>query len=314
MDSARNYGWIKGKNDDRDYLIKFSEKHMLNFAKVKNLSLTKNDPVFDLRKIVNIPQGLNDIDQGKLGSCTANAIAFAYAFDEIKQSNKEVFLPSRLFIYYNERLIEGTVNNDSGAEIRDGIKSINKYGVCDEHHWIYDPTQFTIKPPDSVYNEAKSATAVKYAKIDFTDDRTITDKTNRMKMALQSGFPFVFGFVVYESFESEKVAKTGMVPMPKTNEKVMGGHAVCAVGFDDTKQCFIVKNSWGANWGLDSYFYMPYQYMSDSKLCDDFWIIQQVTNPDNIIGFTTDDINPDAKNLDVDINANQSSNSYCLII
>lgn len=88
-----------------------------------------------------------------------------------------------------------------------------------------------------------------------------------------------------------------MVPMPSANEQVMGGHAVCCVGFDDNKKCFIVKNSWGASWGLNGYFYMPYEYMSDTDLTSDFWIITSVTNP-IIPNFSSGDINPDAINLD----------------
>ncbi|XWV26472.1 cathepsin B, cystein protease [Tupanvirus soda lake] len=310
MSTIRKYGYIKSKVDDRDLLVRFTNHHVLAFAMLRKLE-AKPVPIFDLRNIVTLPQALSDIDQGRLGSCTANAIAYAYAFDEIKQSNKEVFLPSRLFIYYNERMMEGTVMEDSGAQIRDGIKSINKYGVCDEHHWIYDPLQFTVKPPAEVYTEAKLARAVRYAKIDFSQDKTTDDRVNHIKRALMSGFPFVFGFTVYESFESEEVAKTGMVPMPKEGEKILGGHAVCGVGFDDTKQCFIIKNSWGPKWGLNGYFYMPYNYVADTNLADDFWVIQQVTNPDNIPNFSPEDINPDAKNLNVDVNG---ESSYCIII
>jgi len=305
----RNYGYIRSKIDSRDELICFTDEHVMAFRLLRKINTNNDSPVFDLRKIVSLPQALSDIDQGSLGSCTANAIAFAYAFDEIKQTNKEVFLPSRLFIYYNERMMEGTVDQDAGAEIRDGIKSINKYGVCDEHHWIYDLLKFTQKPPKKIYDEAKLAKSVKYAAIDFDNDKTIDSRIEHLKRALGSGFPFVFGFTVYQSFETSEVAKTGMVPMPKKNEKVLGGHAVCAVGYDDDKQCFIVKNSWGPNWGLNGYFYMPYKYTADAKLSDDFWIIQQVTDPANIPGFSPDDINPDAKNLNVVNNGGVVNNS-----
>ena len=312
MNTTRKYGHIKNKIDSRDKLVKFTNNHVMAFVMLKKIE-TKPVAVFDLRDIVKLPQALSDIDQGKLGSCTANAISYAYAFDEIKQSNTEVFLPSRLFIYYNERMMEGTVYEDAGAEIRDGIKSINKYGVCDEHHWIYDPIQFTVKPPQEIYTEAKLAKAVSYAAIDFTDDKTPEDRINHLKRSLMSGFPFIFGFTVYESFETKEVASTGMVPMPKENEKILGGHAVCAIGCDDTKQCFIVKNSWGPNWGINGYFYMPYKYVADSNLAEDFWVIQQVTNPDNIPNFRPEDINPDAKNLDVDISKLGYGSGYCTI-
>jgi C1A family cysteine protease len=298
MQPKRTYGYIKSKPDDRDHLVRFSDDHVSAFRARFRTSEPVNPPVYDLRKIVSLPQGLSEIDQGQLGSCTANAIAYAYAFDEIKQNNTQIFLPSRLFIYYNERLIEGTVDQDAGAEIRDGLKSINKYGICDEHHWIYDPLNFKTKPSSQVYEEASSNKKITFAKIDLSGDKTGTDITNHLKRSLQSGFPFVFGFTVYSSFESEEVAKTGIMPMPNFSEKNLGGHAVCAVGYDDSKKSFIVKNSWGSKWGLDSYFYMPYDYFADPELIDEFWVIQVVADPKNIPGFTPEDINPYAQNLD----------------
>lgn len=278
--SNRTYGYIKDLKDIRDKLVKFLHRN-------------HKKPIFDLRNIVKLPPALSDINQENLGSCTANAIAYAYAFDELKQSNKEVFLPSRLFIYYNERLLEGTVNTDSGAMIRDGIKTLNKYGVCDEHHWPYDVSKFTVKPSDELYEEAKLATAVSYASIDLTGDSTSNDRVNHLKNALKNGFPFVFGFTVYESFETKEVANTGIMPMPKPGENILGGHAVCAIGFDDNKQSFIVKNSWGPNWGLNGYFYFPYEYMANENLTSDFWVIQKITDPNNIPNFSPDDIEPD---------------------
>lgn len=295
----RGYGHIPSIPDPRDHKVVFTDEHVRAFHRSIGSSSTTIPTTFDLRNIVKLPQALSDIDQGSLGSCTANAIAYAYTFDEIKQKNAEQFMPSRLFIYYNERLMEGTVNEDSGAQVRDGIKSINKYGVCDEHHWIYDPTKFTVRPPASVYTEATSAKSLSYAGIDFTLDRTQAGILAHLKKSLCSGFPFVFGFTVYESFESDVVAETGMMPMPAPGESIMGGHCVCCVGYDDTINggSFIVKNSWGASWGLNGYFYMPYTYMCDTDLTSDFWVIQSVTNPTKIPNFSPEDINPDQINL-----------------
>src|SRR5579872_2720442 len=197
----RSYGHKKDSHDPNDKKVVFTNDHVEAFATKTGKRVTGG--VFDLRTLVKLPQALSNIDQGELGSCTANAISYAYAFDELKQHNTEVFLPSRLFIYYNERMIEGTVDQDAGAEIRDGIKSINQYGVCDEHLWIYDPTQFAVKPPTTAYAEGKSAKSLSYVGIDFTNDTTLQARINHIKNALQSGFPIVFGFTVYESFESE---------------------------------------------------------------------------------------------------------------
>ena len=298
----RRYGFIKSKPDTRDLLIKFTEQHVMNFLKSIGSKTIINNSIFDLRKIVALPQALSEMDQGQLGSCLANAISFAYAFDELKQKNKEIFLPSRLFIYWNTRSMENTINQDAGGEIRDGIKTINTYGVCDEHLWIYDILNFKTKPSAEAFQEANNSKSVAYARIDFTDDKTLNDRINHLKKSLMSGFPFVFGFQVYPNFESEEVGKTGILDLPDPDDQPIGGHAVCAVGFDDTKKSFIVKNSWGSKWGLNGYFYMPYNYTANPDLSDDFWVIQTVSDPDKIPNFTPNDINPDAENLNADIN------------
>jgi C1A family cysteine protease len=92
---------------------------------------------------------------------------------------------------------------------------------------------------------------------------------------LSEGFPFVFGFTVYNSFESEETAQTGILKMPGWNEGCVGGHAVCCVGYNDAEQMFIVRNSWGSSWGLQGYFKMPYQYMVNPNLASDFWTIRR---------------------------------------
>lgn len=98
-----------------------------------------------------------------------------------------------------------------------------------------------------------------------------------MQGCLAEGYPFVFGFTVYESFESEPVAKTGIVPMPASGEAVQGGHCVAAVGFDDSERAFIIRNSWGTGWGIKGYCLMPYEYLLNSQLASNFWTIRSVT-------------------------------------
>lgn len=140
------------------------------------------------------------------------------------KEKKQDFMPSRLFIYYNEREIQGTVDSDSGAQIRDGIKSVASQGDCPEREWPYDISKFIQKPLQKCYDDAIKHKAVRYQRV----VRTL----NQMKGCLASGYPFVFGFTVYESFESQEVAKSGQVSMPAPNENMVGGHAVVAVGYD----------------------------------------------------------------------------------
>lgn len=289
----RKYGHVKNVHDPADYDMYFTEEHVKRLAVVPNATPSE----LNLATEYKLPQALSDIDQGSLGSCTGNATAYALALDEFKQHNKMIFLPSRLFIYYNARMIEGTVDQDAGAQIKDVIKGINKYGACDEHHWVYDPTKFAEKPSNEIYSEAKLFKPVKYASLNFSGDKTQAAKIEHIKRTLQCGYPIVFGFTVYESFESDEVAQTGMMPIPKPDEQVMGGHAVCCMGYSDSKKCVMVKNSWGASWGLDGYFYMPYEVITDPNMTDDFWVIQQVSNPTDIPHWAKTDINPDAVNL-----------------
>ena len=175
--------------------------------------------------------------------------------------------PSRLFIYYNERVLENTVHSDSGAQIRDGIKTVANQGVCPEVIWPYVINKFANKPSQQAFSLALQEKAVSYQKL-----LSLVD----MKSCLAQGYPFVFGFVVYPEFESQQVATTGIVPMPNTSEKPLGGHAVLAVGYDDVNKVFIVRNSWGTFWGKSGYFTLPYDYVTNSDLASDFWTIRTV--------------------------------------
>lgn len=244
------YGWRPDSLDQRDHVFKLARPAV---ALPKTFDLTKSmPPVYD---------------QGDLGSCTANAIAAALQFDRRKQKLPDYFL-SRLMIYLEERRIEGTINEDAGAEIRDGMKVCAKLGACDEKLWPYTISKFTKQPPAPAYKNALLTQALDYARVDQT--------ALAIKRALYAGFPVVFGFAVYESFESNKVAQTGIVPMPGAHEAVIGGHAVALVGYEDAKKQFIVRNSWGTSWGIKGYFRMPYDYVVNPDLADDFWVVHAV--------------------------------------
>ena len=203
-------------------------------------------------------------DQGNLGSCTANALVGALEILEIKKWKKYLDL-SRLFVYYNERVIEDSVDQDSGAMIRDGIKSLATLGVCLESIWPYDIEEFTRMPTPAAYKEAELHKIISYHRLNGLND---------MLSVLAGGLPFVFGFSVYQSFESEEVSKTGIVPMPKRNEQQLGGHAVVAVGYTLADQRFLVRNSWGNSWGMGGYFTIPFGYLTHRGLASDFWMIR----------------------------------------
>jgi C1A family cysteine protease len=246
------YGWVRDLPDTRDYLY---AAPLFNFKRGLPPSIdlrSKCPPVYD---------------QGQLGSCTGNGVAAAVEFDQRKQ-RKKVFTPSRLFIYYNERAIEGTIRQDSGAQVRDGIKSVATVGAPPEKLWPYHVGKFADRPPAAVYAAAKRDRVASYARVN--------QSLSQMQGCLADGYPFVFGFTVYDSFESSKVARTGIVPMPHSREKVAGGHCVVAVGYEDAKRVFIIRNSWGKEWGMKGYCTMPYEYLLNAQLASDFWTIRTV--------------------------------------
>lgn len=208
-------------------------------------------------------------DQGDLGSCTANAIAGLLEFAQLKQpGGGNNFTPSRLFIYYGERVIEGTIKEDSGAMIRSGIKVVADDGAPPEEMWPYDISKFTKKPSVKSRREAKKHQAITYERV--------CQRIDDIRGCLADGFPFAFGFSVYEGFEGDEVAKTGVLAFPKPDERMLGGHAVVGCGYDHEQQTVLVRNSWGDDWGQKGYFTMPYEYVLDHNLADDMWEIRLI--------------------------------------
>lgn len=211
-------------------------------------------------------------DQGQLGSCVGNGAGAAFDYDQRKQGEAG-YVPSRLFIYYNGRAIEGTVRSDSGIEIRDGVKAIAKLGAPPETLWAYKIAKFASKPTPKAYAAGKKRLALKYARVSNIGD------AGHIMAAIAGGFPVIIGISVYASFESDAVAKTGVVPMPEPKEEMLGGHCMLAVGYttDSTgKVMFIVRNSWGTSWGDGGHCYIPATYLIDSDLASDFWIVDAV--------------------------------------
>ena len=243
------YGWLPDIPDQRDFL----------YGAVRKIPAR-------LPAKVDLRPGCSPVeDQQALGSCTANALAGALEF--LMRKDKLPFVDlSRLFIYYNERVIEHSVKTDAGAMIRDGIKTLAKQGACTEKSWPYDIARFAAKPVKKCYVEALDYQILSYARLNTLDE---------MRACLADGFPIVFGFSVYEGFETQKVARSGIVEMPAAGERMLGGHAVLAVGYDDAAGRVIVRNSWGNEWGMKGYFTLPYAYVADRNLSDDFWTIRR---------------------------------------
>ena len=245
----------------RKYGLKISripkEKHTPLKLKAKPQTHIQLPPKVDLRPKLPTPY-----DQGTLGSCTANALCAAFQFEDPS------FMGSRLFIYYNERKTEGTIEEDTGAQLQDGIDTMKNYGVCSESDWPYDITKFTQKPSSTCYSDA--------LKHHIINAYNINNDINSMKNCLASGYPFVVGIMIFESFESQLVAQSGMVSMPTQDEECLGGHAVLVCGYEDATQRWILRNSWGTKWGDNGYFYLPYVYLLDSSLCSDLWYISRV--------------------------------------
>lgn len=242
------YGWTPDRPDYRDKLYAAIAK-----------------PPKKLPASVDLRSGCSAVEnQGELGSCTANALVGNLEFLEMKARKRATNL-SRLFVYYNERAMEGTINEDAGAAIRDGVKSLVKQGVCSERKWPYVVAKFTAKPPAPCFKEALTHQVLSYHRI---------VSLLEMRRCLAEGFPFVFGFTVYDSFESAAVEQAGVLDLPKPAERVLGGHAVMAVGYNEAAKRFTVRNSWGKEWGQGGYFTMPYAYLEDRNLSDDYWTLR----------------------------------------
>lgn len=265
MRTNRTYGWVRDLPDHRD-----------RYRSLNPSDCAALPSKVDLRTSPHMPEVY---DQLQIGSCTANGIGAALEYNQ-RQQGLDGFMPSRLFIYYNERATEGSVGYDAGAQIRDGVRAVAKLGSVPETVWPYDGKpansdgswpkghRAAMKPGADVYKQALEHQALVYERV--------VQFPEHIKAALAGEELVVFGFSVFSSFESQEVAQTGVAPMPQPGDSQLGGHCVTAVGYDDERQVWICRNSWGVDWGQAGYFEMPYPYLTDNRLASDFWVIRTV--------------------------------------
>ena len=261
LKNTNSNGNSKDTVDTRDKIIQFTDNGN-NVTDIYLQNPNNNMPVYN---------------QGMLGSCCANAIAFLYVITSIKQNVTCPFLPSRLFLYYNTRKSYGKINIDTGASIRNTYKAINTDGVCPEKLWQYNCKKFNTLPTIDCYNLAASSKNVSYGriKLSYPDD---TSKIEQLENAIKNGYPFVFGIATYDN--NLLINKNNVLQDPSNNKT--GSHAVCCVGFDREKRLFKIRNSWGVKWGESGHFYMSYESILSDR-CHDFWVLESVANIDGTI-------------------------------
>ncbi len=251
----RYYGWRgRGVPDQRDLLYSAPLEELLNLPASVDLTTPSLGPPFD-----------PDFDQGSLGSCGPNTAAALLTYLMTTTFGKGI-IPSRLFIYYTTRLLMGTISSDSGVDNSTLMKALYQYGWCDETLWPYNISQFTMKPSQACFDQA--------AKRKITQYLSVPQQIAQMKASIAAKQPWVLGFTVYDSFESDAVTETGEVPMPKGSESTLGGHDVLAVGYSDETARIKFRNPWGEQWGRKGYGTMPYGYVTSPSLSGDFWTIK----------------------------------------
>ena len=246
-DNNYNYNWIRDSLDNRDIIKSYSEK--------------SGETHIDLRK--HCP----GIYNSRLNDSVTSSLAAMYEYYKILDDRNFIDIPSRLFMYYNERQLLNTIPQDSGSQIRIGLRAMNKFGVSMEKFWRYDIDNLSIKPPDKCYINANHS--IYYFRLN--------QDLNTLKQSLIKKLPFVFGCCVYRDYLLSKL-NGGLLLLPDKKEEVEDYISFMCVGFDDKKKHFIIRNNQGLLWGDKGYGYIPYFYILNKNLCTDFWSFR-IKNP-----------------------------------
>lgn len=279
-------GWLRDLPDVRDYnpetesvnltLQETPEKHSIR-ALLGRINVM--EPPASLASSVDLRPWCSPIEnQGALGSCTANAGVAAIEYFERRAFGRHIDA-SRLFLYKTTRNLLHW-SGDTGAYLRTTMGALAIFGVPPEEHWPYNTANFDQEPTPFCYAFALSYQAIKYYRLDPAGISSGI-LLNRIKTNLAAGLPSIFGFTVYTSIAQANT--TGKIPFPAPHDRVAGGHAVMAVGYDDgirikntlpggqeTIGAFLIRNSWGTTWGANGYGYLPYEYVTRG-LAVDWW-------------------------------------------
>lgn len=258
----RGLGWVPDLPDKRDFSL-------------------RSMPPYELPGKVDLRQYQSPVrDQGQLGSCVGFAVTGGVEY--LRATDKDLFstIYSPLYTYYRAREMQGWENYDSGAYIRDGVKSVTRIpppdpdnplpdirGAVPETAWPYKPNGFTKAPTPSVAKKGTRWQLGSYHRCDVSSGLAVQS----VMTALSKNWPVVGGFSCYASMFTPHVDQSGLIPMPSSNDWLVGGHAVLFVGYDMATAVFIFKNSWGVDWGMHGYGLLPFAYVHDRNLSDDFW-------------------------------------------
>jgi C1A family cysteine protease len=271
-------GWRKDLPDFRDY----TNDSVVVKDEVDKTGLMLHKSTLDA--FVDLRQWCSPIeDQGSIGSCTAHAGVGLLEYFERKAFNRHIDA-SRLFLYKITRNLMRE-KGDTGAYLRTTMGALAMFGVPPEEYWPYDISQYDREPTPFMYSFAKEFQSIKYMRLDQKANNTVIDRNDvltNIKASLCSQIPAMFGFTVYNGID--QAGSTGAIPYPSEYESCTGGHAVMAVGYNDSKVikntldgssttgAILIRNSWSTSWGDAGYGWLPYKYVL-TGLADDWWTI-----------------------------------------